>query len=363
MTEIGLHKNDLDTPFLWVDLDILEQNIAYLGRYFQAAGVNWRPHTKGIKVPAIAHQAIAAGAIGVTCAKLGEAEIMAAAGIKDILIANQIIGPQKIRRLVNIQGQAAVKVAIDNPTNVKEMGAAAAARGVEIGVLVDVDTGMQRSGVAPGQAAVALSRLVHDTPGLRYLGLMAWEGHAVGLEDPEIKRETIEKAIGLLKETADQCRVADLPIEIVSGGGSGTYTISTHLPCLTEIQAGGVIFSDVSYRQWGVETTPCLFIRSTISSHPRPERLIFDAGFKTLPAWSGRTPEPIGLPNAGPIRTSAEHGTITLSQPNPNITVGDAFDFIPGYTDMTLFLHDQLYGVRDGVVEVVWDIQGRGKLR
>lgn len=363
MNEIGLTKDDLDTPFLWVDLDILDQNIAYLSRYFQAAGLNWRPHTKGIKVPAIAHKAIAAGAIGVTCAKLGEAEVMAAAGIKDILIANQVIGAKKLTRLVNLRRQADVKVAVDDPVNIVEMGAAAAAKGVKVGVLVEVETGMQRAGVTPGQAAVYLSRLVHETPGLRYQGLMAWEGHAVALEDLEIKRDTIQKSLRLLKETANQCRAAGLPIEIISGGGSGTYTISTHLSCLTEIQAGGVIFADVSYCQWGVETKPCLFIRSTVTSRPKPERVIFDAGFKTMSAWAGRAPQPVGLEQVAAVKTSAEHGIVTLSNPDTSIQVGHAFDFIPGYTDTTLFLHDYLYGVRQGVVEAVWEIQGRGKLR
>ena len=135
MNEIGLKKAELDTPFLWVDLDLLESNITYLAEYFEAAGVSWRPHMKGIKVPAIAHQVIASGAIGVTCAKLGEAEIMAAAGIQDILIANQIVGPVKIARLVNLRRHADVKVAVDNETNVVELGEAARAKGVELGIL------------------------------------------------------------------------------------------------------------------------------------------------------------------------------------------------------------------------------------
>jgi D-serine deaminase-like pyridoxal phosphate-dependent protein len=363
MSEIGLTKDDLDTPALWVDLDVLERNIANLASLFKSAGVQWRPHTKGIKTPAIAHQLIAAGAIGITCAKLSEAEIMAAAGLKDILIANQIVGSKKITRLVNLCRQADVKVAVDHPDNVAELGEAASAKGVEVGVLVEVNTGMNRAGVEPGRPTVELSKLVNETAGLRYLGLMAWEGHTLVFEDPDTKVKEIKKAINLLAESVMLCQEAGLPVTIVSGGGSGTYKITPFLAGVTEIQAGGAIFSDMTYQMWGVETEPCLFVRSMVISRPTPERLIFDAGFKALPSWLGRTPKPVGLPHVKSIRMSAEHGVVTLENPDVAVQIGDAVDFIVGYTDMTLFLHDYLYGVRNGIVETVWPILGRGKIQ
>ena len=175
MTEVGRSKDDLDTPALWVDLDKMERNIANLVAHFSKAGVDWRPHTKGIKVPAIAHKAIAAGAIGVTCAKLGEAEVMAAAGVGDILVANQVVGERKIRRLVEVCGHADVKVAVDSAVNVAQIGELASERGIEVGVLVELNTGMERAGVLPGEPAVELSKLANDTAGVRYDGLMAWE--------------------------------------------------------------------------------------------------------------------------------------------------------------------------------------------
>jgi D-serine deaminase-like pyridoxal phosphate-dependent protein len=363
MSEVGLQKNELDTPALWVDLNTLESNIATLAALFERAGVQWRPHIKGIKIPAIAHKLLKAGAIGVTCAKLGEAEVMAAAGIEDILVANQVVGPQKITRLVNLRGQVDVKVAVDDLDNVAALGAAAQAKGVELGIVVEVNTGMNRAGVTPGRPAVEFSRKIHETPGLRYMGLMAWEGHTLVHEDVNQKRREVEKAVGLLAETAAMCREADLPVSIVSGGGSGTYKITPFLPGLTEIQAGGAIFCDLTYQHWGVETEPALFVRSTVVSRPTPDRLIFDAGFKALPAWLGRTPRPVGLPHFDGFKASAEHGVVIVTAGGATVKVGDAFDFIPGYTDMTLFLHDELYGVRDGLVEVVWPIQARGKIR
>jgi D-serine deaminase-like pyridoxal phosphate-dependent protein len=362
VSEIGLRKTELDTPVLWVDLETMERNIATLAAHFKGAGVDWRPHIKGIKVPAIAHKAIAAGAIGVTCAKLGEAEVMAAAGIHDILIANQVVGSQKITRLVNLRRHADVKIAVDSEATLGELGEVARTKGVEVGVLVELNTGMDRTGVAPGQPAVELSRKVDQTPGLRFVGLMAWEGHACVEDDLDWKRQEIEKAVGLLTESAALCREVGLPVRIVSAGGSGTYKVTPFLPGVTEIQAGGAIFNDVAYQSWGVETTPSLFVRTTVVSRPAPNRIILDAGFKTLPTWYGR-PQPVGLSGIKTIEMSAEHGNVTLETPDTTVKVGDAFDCIVGYTDATLFLHDNLYGIRDGIVEVVWPIQGRGKLR
>ncbi len=188
MSEIGLTKNAVDTPFLWTDLDQLEANIQALASHFREAGVSWRPHTKGIKVPDIARKAIAAGAIGVTCAKLAEAEVMVAGGIRDILIANQVVGPLKAPRLAQLARRADVKVAVDGAENARELGAAARDAGSEIGVVVEVDIGMGRAGVAPGAPALELSRILCETKGLRYRGVMGWEGHTVGIKEAPRRR-------------------------------------------------------------------------------------------------------------------------------------------------------------------------------
>ena len=361
MNEIGFKKEGLDTPVLWVELDILERNIAALTAMFQTAGVGWRPHTKGIKVPEIAHKLIAAGALGVTCAKLGEAEVMAAAGIDDILIANQIVGPLKTARLARLAGRCNVIVAVDHPHNVAELGAAAVTHDNEIGVVIEVDTGMQRAGVPPGEATVELAKQVVATEGLTFKGLMAWEGHATRLAGEE-KQIAVETAVGLLVETVALCRQAGLAVEIVSGGGSGTYLISPHLAGLTEIQAGGAIFNDVAYGKMGVQTEPAIFVQTQVTSRPAPDRILVDAGFKALPSWASE-PRPIGIDDVERFSSSAEHGTLRLSRPNNEIEIGHRIDFMPGYTDATLFLHDRLYGMRNGMVEVVWEIAGRGKLR
>lgn len=355
MSDIGLKKEQIDTPALWVDLDTLESNIALLATHFETAGVQWRPHMKGVRIPGIAHKAIAAGAIGVTCATIKEAEAMAKAGITDILIANQIVGHQKITRLVNLCRYTDAKVIVDNEANIAELSAAACARGVEISVLIDVDTGMTRTGLLPDDTVVKLAQLVHQTPGLNFLGMMAWEGHTLGYKDPETKRQEVIKSVEQLTQIADRCREVGLPVSIVSGGGSGTYKITSFLDGMTEIQAGGAIFADVAYRSWGVETTPSLFVQTIVSSRPAPDRIVVDAGFKTLPTWHAQ-PKAIGLEGVISHVGSAEHGVLTLDAANDDVKVGDIVDFMVGYTDSTLFLHSKLYGIRDGVVEIVWDI-------
>lgn len=355
MSDIGLKKEQLDTPTLWVDLDKMENNITTLAAHFESANVDWRPHMKGVRIPGIAHKAIAAGAIGVTCATVKEAEAMAKAGITDILIANEVIGANKITRVVNLCQYTDTKVIVDDEENIAELSQAACARGVEIGILIDVDTGMTRTGLMPGDDVVKLSQLVHQTAGLKYVGMMAWEGHTLGQTDPEAKRQEIVQAVAQLTDSAERCREAGLPVSIVSGGGSGTYKITPFLDGMTEIQAGGAIFSDVAYQSWGVETTPSLFIQTIVSSRPAPNRIIVDAGFKTMPVWHAQ-PKPLGFDGVKSHVGSAEHGVITLHEPNDSIKVGDILDFMVGYTDSTLFLHSKLYGIRSGIVEVVWDI-------
>ncbi len=243
MSEIGLPLNQLDTPFLWVDLDPLQQNIEQLAAHFRAAGVHWRPHTKGVKTPAIAHMLIRAGAIGLTCAKLGEAEIMVAAGIHDILIANQIVGPHKYRRLASLCQHADVKIAVDSTATLTALGEAALAAGVEIGVVVEVDTGMHRAGVQP-EDVVALVQAIAQTSGIRFVGLMSWEGHALSNVD---RLGAARTSVELLLGCVARCREAGFAVEIVSCGGSGTADVTPFIAGVTEVQAGGAIFNDVTY--------------------------------------------------------------------------------------------------------------------
>ena len=362
-SEIGINKWELDTPALIVDLVLMERNIARMAAYMQGAGVDWRPHTKGIKVPAIAHKAIAAGAIGVTCAKLGEAEVMAGAGIRDILIANQIVGAAKIARLVNLRPHADVIVCVDDADNTAQLGAAAAAKGVTLRVLVEVNLGLNRCGAEPGDAVVALSRHVAGTPGLDFAGVMGWEGHASVIDDRVEKEEACRACVELLVQNAELCMAAGLPVTIVTCAGTATYKYSAHVAGVTEIQAGGGIFTDMAYKKWGADDLDCaLTILTTVTSRAAPTRAVLDAGRKTMYS-SVALPQAKDIEGVSAPDFSAEHASVELSGDARRLKVGDKIEFIVGYGDDTVFLHDLLYGVRNDRVEVVWPIAGRGKLR
>ena len=359
---VGRPVQDLDTPALLVDLTRLERNIDRAAGAFKAAGVNWRPHAKGQKVPAIAHMEIAAGAIGITCAKLGEAEVMVSAGINSILIANQIVGPQKVTRLANLCRRAEVIVAVDSVKNALELDAAGRKKGVCIPVVVELDTGMGRCGVQPGEPALALSRQLHDLDGLRFVGLMSWEGHVRGFPDPEARRAACEQAVRLLTGTARRCREEGLPVEVVSCGGTGTHMVSAGVPGVTEIQAGGIVFNDGYYSGLGLDHDFALTVLSTVVSRPTPTLIVTDAGCKTM-SQAAALPRPLGIAGVKSVGLSAEHGRIALEEPSSALEVGDKVTWIVGYADTTVCLHDEMFGIRDGVTEAVWPILARGKLR
>ena len=218
-------------------------NIDAMAGFCRDRGVRWRPHAKAFKCPAIAHILRRAGAIGVTVAKVSEAEVMAAGGITDILIAHLVVGPSKVARLAGLQNQADVKVTVDHSDHVTELSGAAQAAGSPIGVLVDVDIGMKRTGVATAQEAVRLCRQVSAAPGLRFDGLMGYEGHTLMIAEPAEKRAAVEVAIGKLLATRDHVEAAGHPCRIVSAGGSGSYQYTANIAGITEIQAGGGIFA------------------------------------------------------------------------------------------------------------------------
>lgn len=360
---IGQQMDTLDTPALLVDLDIMETNIRHMANYMKQHGVNWRPHTKGVKVPAIAKQELNAGAFGVTCAKLGDAEAMAASGIDNILIANQVVGTAKIERLVAlVERGTTVLVAVESLENASALAIAAKTRDVQINVLVELNVGMDRCGVSPGELAVKFARQIHECSGLTLQGLMAWEGHAGSIEDPEEKRAEIETAVGLLVTTAEQCRAAGLPCEIVSCGGTLTYNHTATLQGITEVQAGGGIFCDRQYQSRGVAHPIALSVLATVVSRPTHQRIIMDSGFKTLgsPLVS---PHPRDIKDVTSIRLSAEHGKIELGAPNESVRVGDKIIIYAGYGDMTVYLHDEMFGVRNNIVETVWPVFPRSNFR
>lgn len=360
---IGQTLDALDTPSLIADLDLMEANVAQIARVCVANKVAWRPHCKSHKSPAVMKRLIAAGAVGVTCAKLSEAETMAEAGITDILIANQIVGPLKIARLMALRAKAEVMVAVDGADNVAALAAAAAEVGLVLGVLIEVDTGSGRAGVQPGEAVVDLARIIGDYPSLRLAGVMTWEAHVTRIADRDQKRRAVEAAVGALIDSAEFCRVADIAIDVVSCGGTGTYEFTAAIPGVTEIQAGGGIFGDVHYRElYHVPVEYGLTLLATVTSRPNSKRVICDAGKKAMSTDAG-VPIPLDLPAVESVSFSAEHGKIELKSPSVKPRVGDRIRFVVGYADTTVHLHSEIFATRRGHIEEVWRIPTRARLR
>jgi len=360
---IGKSKAALDTPALIVDLDILAANIARIAKTCRDNGVGWRPHTKAHKTPEIARLQIAAGAIGIACAKVGEAEAMAAAGIRDIFIVNQIVGAQKVRRLIDLIGPARPIVAVDCIANLNELSAAAHAQGKTLDVVVEVDIGMHRAGVLPGAPVVALAAEIARRPGLRFVGVTGWESHATRIVDPVEKERVVVAAIAELTASARACNEAGHRVSVVSCGGTGTFPYCTQQPGVTEVQAGGAIFSDVHYRtHYHVDFPYALTVLATVTSRPTPTRIVLDAGKKTM-SEDAAVPQPIGLPPVQRMKISAEHTTVELEQPSETPKVGDRIEFVVGYSDTTVHLHEEIFGVRRGRIEEVWRVAGRGKIK
>ena len=359
---VGRPVSEVDTPALLIDLDAFERNIAGMAADIAARGAGWRPHSKAHKCPAIAHKQIAAGAIGITCAKVGEAEVFVANGIKDILIANQIVGPIKTRRLAALCRHADVAVAVDNPDNVCELDVAAAEAGSRPRVVIEVNTGMERCGVAPGPATVELAKRVADSPNLRFAGVMSWEGHTLTIKEDEARKAEILRAVESMVETAEACRAAGLTVEIVSAGGTGTYLTTSGVKGVTEVEAGGGIWGDISYRKLGANVEPALSLMTHVTSRPTPTRVITDAGRKSIDP-TNTMPVLRDLETTGTFGFSAEHGTINLLQASQTPKIGDRLYFDVGYSDQCTHLHENFIGIRNGCVEVVWPISARGKLQ
>ena len=362
---IGSYKFDLDTPILCIDLDILETNIARMAGFIRERGKNWRPHQKCHKTPAIAWKQLEAGAIGVTCAKVSEAEVMAAGGIRDILVANMVVGPRKWERVASLCRWAEPIIACDHYTQVEPLAEVCRRHGVTCRMLIEIDIGMERVGIRPGRSVVQLAEAIDRLEGVELAGIMGYEGHLLEIPDQEQKRQKINRAMEALVGCRDRIVEKGIPCEIVSAGGTGSFQITSDCDGVTELQAGGGIFADPWYRQkcqvHGLEYS--LSVLTTVVSRPTRDRAVLDAGQKTHNP--GEHPPIVRkYPDAAQVGiVSAEHCELSLADEAVKLKIGDKVELIPGYSDLTTVLHDQFYGFRSDRLELVWPILGRGKLQ
>ncbi len=364
---------DVDTPALIVDLDAYEANVATMARLAREAGVRLRPHAKTHKSITVAHHQCDAGAIGICCQKVSEAEVFVAGGIRDVLITNEVWGRPKLARLAGLARQADVTVCVDHSASVAALAEAARRARARLGVLVEIDVGGRRCGTAPGSPAVALAKAIAAEPdALRFRGLQAYHGSAQHLRSQAERQDAIAQAAAAVRETLGELASAGLDAEIVGGAGTGTYAIEAATGLWNEIQPGSYVFMDADYARNrndnGGEITTfshALFALVTVMSVTPGERAIVDAGHKALSNDAG-FPDIWQRPDLSYARPSDEHGVITAATPNAILPeVADRLLLVPGHVDPTVNLYDWFVGVRglagpDPRVECLWPVSARG---
>jgi D-serine deaminase-like pyridoxal phosphate-dependent protein len=355
-----MDKQEIETPALLVDLNRMEGNLHRMAAFFRTVPAKLRPHFKNHKCSALAARQLDAGAIGMTCATIGEAECLVQHGVPSILIANEIVEPAKIHRLIELVRQADVIVCVDNEKNLNDLARAGRNAGTPVSVLVDVDVGLHRCGVQPGDPALRLARLAVEKH-LRLRGLMGYEGHlSRQLPGPD-KEEAVAVAMRSLMGTKACLERENLPVEIVSAGATGTYSISGCYPGVTEIQAGSYLFMDTNYRKCCPDFDLTLTILTTVVSKTDGERIVVDAGLKTLSCERG-LPIVRDIDGLTIHRLTAEHGIIDLDTPSVPVQVGDRIEIWVPYSDATVNLHERMYGIRKGRVEEILVVDGgRGR--
>jgi len=362
-----ISKWELDTPALCVDLDKLEQNIETMRRRLAEAGIASRPHSKTHKCPAIAKLQLAGGSIGVCTAKVSEAEALFAGGVQPILMTTANVTAGKIRRAMALRKANPDFIqAVDNPRNAHDLSDAAREAGVVADVVVDVAAGT-RTGVPPDGRALTLAQLVDSLPGLKFRGMIAYDG---SVQHVKPFKARLEKALENAAPHAgafEAMKRSGLNAEIFSGGGTGTYNIMPRVPGLTDVQVGSYIFMDNQYIEIGSETNeavfddfaPSLTVITTIVNAYWQGRLTTDGGAK---AFTIDTPTPavIGEPGFRYTADSDEFGKIEYETAGKAYEAGDKLEVIPPHCDPVVNLYDQIYGTRGGLVEVVWPVSARG---
>jgi D-serine deaminase-like pyridoxal phosphate-dependent protein len=362
-------RDEIPTPALLLDLDRFEKNLATMVAHVTATGKHVRPHAKTHKCPEIARRQIKAGAIGVVCAKLAEAEVMAGAGVSGLLVSTEIVGPEKVGRLMALLDRTpGLLVVVDNVENVTELGRAAMKAGRVLDILVDVEVGGRRTGCAPGEPALALARAVADSPGLRFRGLQGYAGQCAHIVGWSARREASHKAMAPLLETRRLLESNGLAVEVVSGGSTGTYNIDSELPGLSELQAGSYCVMDLDYLRIGGRTSPlltdfdmALTVLTTVISVPAADRAIVDGGFKAFATDRPFPPEAVERPGVQFEWAGDEHGRLMIRETERRVRLGERIEFFPPHCDPTMNLYDRLYAMRGDRVEGTWEISARGK--
>jgi 3-hydroxy-D-aspartate aldolase len=363
---IGEPLQSVDTPALVLDLDAFERNLSLMAETVRAARVALRPHAKSHKCPAIALRQIAAGAVGVCCQKVSEAEALVDGGVADVLVTNQIVGAGKLARLAQLAQRARIAVLADDAANVAALAAAAAEAAVTLDVLVEVDVGTGRCGVRPGEPALALARAVAACRSLRFAGLHAYHGAAQHLRTAAQRSAAIATAADMARASRDLIAGSGIACPTVTGAGTGTYPLEAASGVWNELQPGSYLFMDADYGRNECDPrwprfAQSLFVLTTVMSRPAADRAIVDAGLKASSTDSGM---PLVWARDGLefVKASDEHGVLRVAPGVKAPALGEKLLLVPGHCDPTVNLYDQFVCMRGGRVDRLWDITARGAI-
>jgi D-serine deaminase-like pyridoxal phosphate-dependent protein len=349
---------DLDTPCLIIDMDDLDNNMDVIAKTYAGTNAKLRGHAKNHKTPAIAHRQIRRGGTvgGVCAAKVSEAEVMVHGGISSVFITSEIIEPMKIDRLCSLADQAELLVACDQAANARDISKAATARGVEVGVVIELETGLARCGVREIDQGVALAKEIASLPGLRFRGVMS---HQTIPDMPDREDRAVEaaRAIKGVIDLKDAIEGEGIPIDIVSTGETWSYDVAAEIPGVTEIQGGSYLMMETHY-SYMTEFHYAGKILTTIISTPEPGVAIGDAGVRAVSSLSGM-PTVFDRPGVTVEKMDSDHSVFKVER-GASLTVGDQVLLIPAQQDAMVSRWDRFVGLRGGKVEVVWDIQARG---
>jgi D-serine deaminase-like pyridoxal phosphate-dependent protein len=361
---------DIDTPALLVDLDAMELNLRRVADYTRKHGLRLRPHTKTHKSPRIGRRQLELGAAGLTVAKVGEAEVMLEAAPPDMLVAYPVIGRAKVERLMAVARRARVTVSLDSLFAAQQLSEAAQAAGVKIGVLAETDVGLGRVGVSPGTELLDLARGIERLAGLSFEGIAFYPGH---IKDNGTEgKEALAALGGLIQSMLADFRREGIEVRIVSGGSTPSLYRSHELPGLNEIRPGTYVYNDwntvVSGACTPEECAATLLV--TVVSTARPGQIIVDGGSKTFSSdrLTGSGAEStfgylVEAPEAVFHKMNEEHGYVDVRACDRKFAIGERLRIIPNHICVAVNLHERIYGIRDGEVQEVWEVAGRGKLQ
>ncbi len=363
-----LAVEDVPTPALLIDVAGMELNLAKMAAHAEERGISLRPHTKTHKCPLLAKRQMELGAVGVCCAKVSEAEVMVEAGIGEVLITSPVVTDDKIGRVVALSKRSPqVTLAVDNRAAAERLDQAAAAGGATQRVLVDLDVGTRRTGIATGEPALDLARTIDRLPHLDLRGLQAYAGHLMHLHGHAERQARSLEALEAAVETRRLIEADGISASVLSGGGTGTWDIDSEVDGMTDLQVGSYLFMDEQYRRIGnrdgevfddFETS--LFVQVTAISQPAPGMITTDGGYKAFASDAGRP----RLADIGGVVYGwggDEHGMLRIAEAARPVRLGDRLRCITPHCDPTVNLYDVYYPVRDGRVEELWPIAARGK--